>query len=99
MPSLGTEEYMRHGRSVLNIRHGYRFGPTHPCLTTTGRESQAPCDGAKLMAPEPITVADVENDPGHAAYIPSVPKRGQRRARFIPMVSGGRLLGQIHGLL
>jgi GAF domain-containing protein len=47
------------------------------------------------VAPEPIAVPDVNNDLALSSYVPVFASEGIGALAFIPLVSGGRLLGKV----
>ena len=47
-----------------------------------------------VVAPEPVLVADVENDAGMTSYLPLFRREGIGSLAFIPLVTRGRLIGK-----
>lgn len=56
-------------------------------------EGHSPWDPGSLD-PDPIVVADVRQDPSLAHYLPAIEAEGIAAMAFIPLVSGGRVIGK-----
>lgn len=80
--TFGDEEAMRF-RAWRNLSDAYR--------SAVEGHSPWPRDAT---APEPVLVPDAERDPAMAPYLPLLRREGIGALAFIPLVTGGRLLGK-----
>jgi PAS domain S-box-containing protein len=91
--ALGAERaaiLTRDDEGVMRFAAWRRLSPEY----RAGIEAHAPWP-LDTTTPEPVFVPDAENEPSFAALEPLLRREGIRALAFIPLFTGGRLLGKL----